>query len=234
MIKNTKGYLTDYEIECLEKAFISSIFNCEVSLFAINKLIELNEFEEASELLKKINDKICLKKVETKLDYLNKKIKEKLEYEKLDDSKKERYNKFKEFGRHKYDIEYYEEAFDYYNAGLYVTKNNVFNYYIGKMYYKVGNFVEATKYLNEYNKYGAEKYSKSRLYLIQIYRKTGKKGKAIRLLEEINNVAHLENYKFRVDALNAKCIMVPKEEYKNPKILKMIKMTEEDFKPNES
>lgn len=58
--------------------------------------------------------------------------------------------------------------------GKYVTKYPIFDYYIGKLFYKNGDYCSAKEYLHTYLKCAGEKATRIMLYLGKIYVKSNK------------------------------------------------------------
>lgn len=190
-----------------------------------NYLIENNYLKEASILLDEIikKDKLLIYKVET--SYLINKIKEANNYNLLTENNKLLIDNFKSKGRQAYKKGMLVEAIDYYKAGLYVTELNEFNYYLGKIYYKLNFTEEAKKYFKEYLKEGASKYTKAKLYISRIYLRNNNYGKANSVIAQSNLVSNLENSDYLLNIIKRKRYYNDK----SPKILKKIKMKESDF-----
>lgn len=110
-------------------------------------------------------------------------------YDKLSDDQKEIYNESIEYGRYALSIGEFEEAYYIFSKGLYVTKHPIFNYYIGKSFFKKGYYDFAKKYFNKYREYGGEKTMKALLYsgAIELTKKNYKGAKQL-----YDNANHLE------------------------------------------
>jgi len=143
---------------------------------SIYVLIKNNYLQESQAILEKI---IKSKSNKLFINTLQNAINNQLEYNKLSEEQKVSYQTAIEYGHIYYQEENIEQAYDLYTYGLYVTGNNIFLYYIGKMLYKAGNYKEAEIYLKEYIKEEIDKLAKAYLYLgwISIYKWDYKKAK---------------------------------------------------------
>ena len=137
----------------------------------IDILCDKNE-QLALQRLNALKEKINVNKYKVEIKYIQNKINEKIIFNNLSDKKKEYYNICLENGRKAYQEGNLEEALVCYETGKYVTNHPVFNYYIGKIYYKKKNHEKAKEYLSIYEKNGGEKLSKTYLYMYHISRVT--------------------------------------------------------------
>lgn len=136
------------------------------SLLTINKLISDNNCEEARVLLNNIIDEDNLL-----ISYLRRKLEEKetIDYDVMEDI---------EYGN--FYMEMYEKyrglriALYYYYNGLRKSGNNIFNYYIGKTFYKRLNFEKSLEYFKKYISRGGMKLDKAYYYLSHIYKRCNK------------------------------------------------------------
>lgn len=136
---------------------------------------------------------------EEELKYLKAVILERKQYCNLSLDKQENYRMMKKRGKEEYENSNLKSSCAYYQAGLAETKQNIFNYYFGKMLYKLGYFDQAKKYLERYITKGGEKYAKASLYLFYIYKKLKKEKKSLECVKRIIkfNALFQENFEFK-------------------------------------
>ncbi|MBP3460952.1 MAG: hypothetical protein J6K21_00885 [Bacilli bacterium] len=183
----------------------------------VNFLINY-DLKTSNELLEKINSKYHLEN-NYKVKYLENKIKEKnYIYNEIEEYFLEKANKA-------YKMKDYEYALVIYYIALEVTNNNIFNYYIGKIEFKLKNYKASKYYLNEYMLNGASKYSKSLLYLYHIAYIEKKKNNEFK--DKIIKINNYENsdFEFYTEEFG-----YSKKLDKSRKIIDSIKMTEEEFR----
>lgn len=125
----------------------------------------------------------------TSNNLLQKEIKEHEFYLALSENQKDLNDYYLDAGRKALKENNYALAYDYFQAGKYLTENKLFYYYIGKTLYRSGNYAEAKKNFQLYNKEGATKIQKSYHYLLQIakYEK---------------NFSSIEKYRKKLNILN--------------------------------
>ena len=76
--------------------------------------------------------------------------------------------KYLDTGRYALENEEYELAYDYLTAGLYLSNNPLFYYYLGKLFYKLNKLSKAMGYFNKYRNVGSLKLNKCYFYLFLI------------------------------------------------------------------
>lgn len=76
--------------------------------------------------------------------------------------------KYLDVGCYALEIEEYKIAYDYFLAGKYLSGNPIFDFYIGKTFYKAGNFLEALYYFDNYTLNGSLKLEECYVYLYLI------------------------------------------------------------------
>lgn len=133
-----------------------------------NLLINMKDYENANKLIN-ILTKRSIKNNNSK--YLKRKIEEQEHYDNMDE---EFYNKILLYlnnGRNCLMHEDYYNAYNYFMAGKYLTNDRIFDYYLGKIYYKCRNYKVAKKYFEEYAKVGYWKLGKCYFYLCFIEKK---------------------------------------------------------------
>lgn len=130
----------------------------------IDRLISSN-YKYAYDLLEYLTANYNLDNYSLELNYLKNKLNEKYLYYNLSKEKKDYYDLCIEKGRVFYRNGDLETAMYYYEAGLYVTSHPIFNYYIGKIYFKNKNFDIAQEYFSKYEQNGGEKELKALLYI---------------------------------------------------------------------
>ncbi len=81
---------------------------------------------------------------------------------------KEIKEKYLDVGRYALEIEEYDVAYDYFKAGLYLSENPLFYYYLGKLFYKLDMLTTSSNYLNKYRFTGSLKLNKCYFYLFLI------------------------------------------------------------------
>lgn len=138
---------------------------------------------------------------EEPLRYLKAIILERKQYCKLSLEQQENYHMLKKRGKEEYQNSNLKRSCAYYQAGLSETKQNIFNYYFGKMLYKSKCFYQAKKYLERYIAQGGEKFAKASLYLFYIYKRLKKEKKSLECLKRIIrfNILFQEDFQFNCD-----------------------------------
>ena len=135
----------------------------EKSLLAmVNQTIEL-DLNMASKLLEELIP--ITDGYEEEIKCLQNKINEKKLYQSLTEDKKRTYDKIMEKGRAYYHANDFYTANDCYVFGMDITNHPIFDYYIGKMLYKIGKLDDAYYHLSKYREHGGEKLLKSLVYL---------------------------------------------------------------------
>lgn len=156
------------------------------------------DIQKAEKLYSCISQCRHIENYSIELKCLKNMIAERKQYLELSLEQQKQYDIFKSKGSilyREYDL---QRAYDYYLAGLFVTNHNVFNYYLGKICYKKGNFNEACKHLETYIEHGGEKLSKSLLYLSRIYRNRQNEKKYLEYVQNISQLSRFfeENFEF--------------------------------------
>ncbi len=192
-------------------------------------LIQRGYIEEAKNLLNKAisNENKSTKKIK----FIKKLLEEKENYMLKSDQEREQIEEYKRLGRINYKTRKLNNALDKYKSGLDATGENVFNYYIGKIYFKMDDFNHAEEYLIKYKENnGADKYLKSILYRTSIKLKKHNYKKYNKLLKEFNEIASIY-YGITTNMFKPYIFKNGEEIYdrKPMSLLKTIKMTEEDF-----
>ena len=209
LIKKDMALKKDDLNKYIENTYILYNLNygsCDFYLKDINYLIE-KDLETAKKLLNEVTCKY--KNIdEYKLEYLKNKIKEKemKKHDMVDYYLKkghEAYNKF--------DLKY---ALIVYYLALTTTKDNVFNYYVGKIAYKLKDYECARRYLNIYILNGAEKASKSLLYLYKIEQAYKNKRKANQYETNMNYLNQIEDSSFNKMTYKERKIKIKEEEFR--------------------
>ena len=173
-----------------------------------------------------------LDNISIELLYLNKKINEELVFNNLDENSQLEILYYIEKGRTCLENYDFINSLNYFETGLYKTNNNIFNYYIGKVYYKINDYKKAFQYLKEYSIKGAKKYTKAKIYMWAMYRQKYQFNEANKLVTEIAKINELEgncfNYKTLI-SYDLHKIYEDKFDMKPKRLLKKIKIREEDF-----
>lgn len=170
------------------------------------------------ELLKKVKNKYHLEN-NYKVKYLENKINEK------NNSYTEIEQYFINKGKKSCKINDFKYALVTYYTALEVTNNNVFNYYLGKILFKLKDYKSSEYYLNRYMLTGAQKYSKSLLYLYFIAKIEKKNGN-----EYKNRLIKINDYENISYEFCCKEFGYAKRIDKSKAIISRINMTEEEFK----
>lgn len=157
----------------MDNNFDYSTSNTKKLILMIEKEIEL-DINKSKIMLryldKDVNPNVYL--------YLNGMIREKEIYSKYDTNMKEKYNKYLNKGKIYLKNKKYSQAYKAFTAGYSETKNNIFNYYMGKSLFKNRHYEKAFPYFTEYIKLGGSKLPKVLLYTIYEYIKLGDENKA--------------------------------------------------------
>lgn len=138
--------------------------NTKVILNYIDKLIYKDE-EVALAVLNNLSSQMDFSNYLTEINWLKNKIVERKKYNDLDDIHKEFYDLCIRKGLECIDTEKYEEALKYFEIGKTKTKHPIFDYYIGKTYFKLKNSNNAFNSLSAYEKNGGEKFVKTAILL---------------------------------------------------------------------
>jgi len=189
--KNYYVYIKDL-LEKYEKILTNDTEKEEKYYRLINNLI-IVDIDIAKELLNKI---IKYQEKNNVIKHLTNKIVEKQKYLDLTEEQKQIYVDCIEAGHNAVDNNNMDLALDYYTIGLFMTNHPIFYYYIGKMYYKKHNFLDAYNYLHKYNEFGGKKYCKSSLYLYLMEKNKENISSANNIRQEINElnrIFHEEN-----------------------------------------
>lgn len=99
------------------------------------------------------------------VNYLRNKINEEKHYLFLSPPDKQVYDICIRKGREEYDKREYDNALNYYQAAALITEHPIFDYYIGKILYKMGKMDKAYEYMQKYENHGGKKELHSLLYL---------------------------------------------------------------------
>lgn len=176
---------------CIENKLLTE----QDALNYIKKLIDLGKIDLASFLLndikknyRGIDDDIC--------NYLNSIITEEKLYQNLTDEQKNIYNECIKKGKQANRI---DESIKWYSLGKKETNHPIFDYYCGKMYYKLNKYDRAYKYLNEYKEQGGTKIFQNLLYMLIIDKKTGKINKANQKVKFLKKITSYFNIDWEID-----------------------------------
>lgn len=158
----------------------------------INNLIDNNELLYATKKLKDLNIEELDRNDKEIFKFLKGKINEKEinTYDIQEDL---------EYGKHYLSIKKYTNALFYFRNGLLKSGASIFDYYIGKTYFKMGTSYEHKKYyyvsydyFKRYASIGGEKLSKAYYYLASLYfwniKKPEKSKQAIDFSENIARI----------------------------------------------
>ena len=136
----------------------------KVILNYIDKLIIKDE-QVAIAVLNNLSNRVDFSNYSTEVNWLKNKIVERKKYNDLDDIYKEFYNLCIRKGIECIDTEKYEEALKYFEMGKAKTQHPIFDYYIGRTYFKLKDFNNAFDSLSIYEKNGGEKFVRATILL---------------------------------------------------------------------
>lgn len=153
-----------------------SVKNSKLIVQSIYILIENNFLVESTRFIEEFRFNKGFKE---QIKVLRKRINEELFLLNLSDEEFEVYEDAIELGRYYYRTGDLVQAMDAYTWGLYVTEAPIFNYYIGKIFYKQNRLKEAREYLLKYVEVGGSKLDKAYLYLSKVYEKYGNKKMSV-------------------------------------------------------
>lgn len=165
-----KNAITNHEYdECVDLINMIPKINLDNKIVynAIYILIKNNYIEESKNILDKF---IINNKNKIKINILQNAIKNQTDYNNLSEIEKDNFNDSINIGHDYYVNKDLEKAYYTYKQGEYLTNQNIFLYYIGKILFKLGKYNEAEEYLKRYIKVGSDKITKAYLYLAHIYK----------------------------------------------------------------
>lgn len=142
-----------------------------LSVKNIFKFIEKEEFDEALELFYSIKNIYDAPAIKSKLDFIESYINESKKYNII--SKDENNSKIFEYlklGNLSLFYEDYYTALQYFSAGVYFTKDPIFQYYIGVCYYYLKDYVISLNKLSNYVTNNSYKAMESYKYISNIYK----------------------------------------------------------------
>lgn len=115
-------------------------------------------------------------------------IREEELYQELTLDQKTHYHCLKTVGKDFYNLGDYERAFYHYELAKDETNHPIFDYYLGKMLYKQGRYLEALPYFQEYFSHGGEKMEKCLIYMLKIYAKQGSYKRVHKISSKIHKL----------------------------------------------
>ena len=128
----------------------------------IKFLIDNDMLDLAEEKLKKVNQFWDYNSKKIQINLLNRYLDEQKELVKLkEENLYDTYEKFKNAGKLNNYYEDYYNAYQYFTAGYYLTKANIFKFYAARCLFYAGKTEKAAKMLLEYNEKGYSKLLKS-------------------------------------------------------------------------
>ena len=192
-------------------------------LHQIPRILDIDEYEASIKICKIIKNNDKFNKFSRMTSFYERLIRELKEIYDLKDEKREQFQLHLRKGITALNDKEYAKALDIFEAGLYKTNINLFNYYCGKANFMLEKYKQARNYFNIYSNGGAYRISYCKNYLAIIDKRFGKKGKAIKLAEDAEYFAGLLNQEYENK------LSVDNEDKKLKKFFKLIDMTEEDF-----
>lgn len=212
------------------KEFIDEVLSYDLSdeqiinlLHQIPRILDIDEYEASIKICKIIKNKDKFNKFSRMTSFYERLIRELKEIYDLKDEKRKQFQLHLRKGITAFNNKEYTKALDIFEAGLYKTNINLFNYYCGKANFMLEKYKQARNYFNIYSNGGAYRISYCKNYLAIIDKRFGKKGKAIKLAEDAEYFAVLLNQEYENK------LSVDNEDKKLKKLFKLIDMTEEDF-----
>lgn len=103
------------------------------------------------------------------IEYVTNMIKEEEMYQGLTSNQKIHYDCLMMLGRDFYERGSCQRAYYHYDLAKEETRHPIFDYYLGKMLYKQGKYLEALPYFQEYLSHGGKKLPNCLWYLTKIY-----------------------------------------------------------------
>lgn len=157
------------------------------------RLVEIKEFvstdlDSAKSILQSVvldnkNDFYLME-----IEYVTNMIREEELYQGLTSNQKMNYNCLKMLGRDFYESGDLERAYYHYEFAKEEIGHPIFDYYLGKMLYKQGKYLEALPYFQEYLSHGGKKLPDCLLYLIKIFTRQGQYKKANKLSSKVQKL----------------------------------------------
>lgn len=202
-------------------------------IYYCKQLIDNNEFSNAYLIIKQLK----AKGIGYEAGMLERKYNESIHYYKLNSMVKNDIKLLVEKSKQEIKKENYQNALNYLLCGLEYTKENIFNYYIGKLYFKCfKDYKTAEKYFKEYEKSGYGKLNKSEFFLTVISIKTNGKYnkyynnyiKISKYMDEMNKEDVIRCVSYLDHAIDYKN-KTKEQYYFGKKPSKYIDISEEDF-----
>lgn len=132
--------------------------------------------------------------------YLYGMIREKEIYFKYDDGMKKKFDEYLSKGRIALENKDYTQAYNLFVAGYDATKNNIFNYYMGKTLFKSESRIAACPYFIVYNRFGGSKLPRALLYTMSIYREIGNPKEARKYYTQLSYINETFSHGFKLDS----------------------------------
>lgn len=200
----------------------------------VNNLIKEKYFLASALLLDIAEKRDYLHKHTHVIDYLRAKICEFSRSEHISSVNDEMVNNVTQTIHTYIENKQYDLAYEFIKKEKCKNNNPNFYYYLGKACYKMYKMDEALKYFNMYKEIGIEKYPKTQMYLYHIYLKQNKIKKA---MQEFRNALEIESIVQDFSLLEFEYFPAghnqnehdSKYDIKPSKVLRQIKMGEEDF-----
>ncbi len=133
-----------------------------------NLLIEHGYLEYAKKALKEMQNS-AFSHDKIKHQFLFNKINQLQYYSMMSEEEKYRFEALLRQGSQAYQEKDLPLAYDYYEAGKYLFDNVIFDYYLGKIDYKIHDYKQALFHLKKFIREGYWRYEKACLYLSKIY-----------------------------------------------------------------
>ena len=165
--------------------------NDEILLYLkkINELIKKEDTITAKKLLEKTNTDE-FNEYRYYIRHLNAKINEL--------SKTEKELTYLTYAKISLDKRRYEDALSVFYEGLITTKNNIFNYYVGRALYKMGYQLEALPYLKKYVKNGGFKLSNALLLITIIFRNHHLRKESAKYIKNCQKINDFNNSNYKL------------------------------------
>lgn len=214
----------------MEKTYISVCSpSIEEVLKEINTLIPMDMNVAISNVLEMLSKRDVFQKYSYNIEYVRAKNIECILKENMgqDNATIEKIQSY-------FESECYDKVLSLSDAAFQETNDPVFLYYLGKAYYKLGQFDLSLHYFLQYKQVATSKYHKVQLYLFHIYKIQHKYSQAYQVMSELS---HIESLYFDFSFEYGDYIPYNyvnnrfRNQYdsKSSKVLSKIHMNEEDF-----
>lgn len=177
----------------------NKVLTLKESFKNVKELIESGKITEADNLLNEIKENYIIDEEIAIYDYLKLYIKEEKQLERLSEEDKMIYDEVLKIAKLQSQLNKKDEALDWYQYGMEKTHLSIFDYYCGKMYFKLKDYKSASYYLNKYKNTASKKRFQALLYLAVINKRIGKIGKANMRINELKKLTTYFDIEWNID-----------------------------------